>query len=163
MNVSSSSNSYAAFERPDSATLFKKTDANGDGKITQEELASALEQRSQKSANRQGTSAEDLFTQLDADGDGEITETEHEAGLAEMESKGEMRPAPPPSSEEAADLIDVLTPLLDELAARDAAANGSTDTADAADTQATLDALIEQLMTELKNRGDATNLYEAEA
>lgn len=162
MNISSS-NSYAAFERPDSASLFKTTDANGDGKITQEELARAVEQRVQESGKTNGPRADERFTQLDADGDGEITETEHDAGLAEMPDKGGLRPSPPPSSEEAAGLIDVLTPLLEALAAREAAAPDATGGADATDTQATLDALIEQLMTELKNRGDSTHLYEAEA
>lgn len=159
MNISSST-SFSALQRPDSATLFKQTDANGDGKITQEELTSALETRAQKTGGDQGPSAEDLFTQLDADGDGEITEAEHEAGLAGMENQGGLRPAPSASAE-ASGLVDVLTPLLEQLAELQESEDASST--EAVDTQSSIDELIEQLVAELKKHGASSSVFKAEA
>lgn len=62
--------------------LFDQTDANGDGVIDADELASALE--SEQAQGGQGPDADELFAVLDADGDGSITRQEHNDGLQAM-------------------------------------------------------------------------------
>ena len=72
---------------PDPTELFKKADADGDGKITKEELANAIAQ-----APNQGEgapSADEIFEQMDADGDGYVTEDEHNSFLEQMQAKNE--------------------------------------------------------------------------
>lgn len=171
MNVSSStSSSFAALQRPDSATLFKKSDANSDGVITQDELTTALANRS-KGAEGSGPDATELFAQLDADGDGAITEAEHETGLAKMESERGLRSAPPPESDKAKELMDALKTLLEELTAANsesatsatAEENATSATASAATDDTDLTELIAQLLAEMKKTGDQPNLFESEA
>ncbi|MEG6552095.1 EF-hand domain-containing protein [Desulfocurvibacter africanus] len=67
--------------------LFSETDANGDGVIDADELASALESRQAEGGN--GPSADELFAALDADGDGSITQQEHSDGLQAMRTQRE--------------------------------------------------------------------------
>jgi Ca2+-binding EF-hand superfamily protein len=67
--------------------LFSETDANGDGAIDADELASALESRQAEGGN--GPSADELFAELDADGDGSITKQEHSDGLQAMRTQRE--------------------------------------------------------------------------
>ena len=64
--------------------IFKKVDTNQDGKITKEELDSALE----ASGNKQSTSAAEIFKQLDQGSKGYITRQDLEAGLAKAEQGG---------------------------------------------------------------------------
>ncbi|GAB7081400.1 XopAW family type III secretion system calcium-binding effector [Megalodesulfovibrio paquesii] len=92
-----SSTSWSSFyekakTQPSAAELFSSTDADGDGLITQTELASALESRA-KSGETQGTgpSAEELFASLDLNGDGSVTEAEHEEALETLNQKLETK------------------------------------------------------------------------
>jgi Ca2+-binding EF-hand superfamily protein len=62
--------------------LFSATDADGDGVLTAEELADAIEAKNAESGG--SVDAEELFAALDADGDGLITAAEHEAGLESL-------------------------------------------------------------------------------
>jgi Ca2+-binding EF-hand superfamily protein len=55
--------------------LFKKADADSDGKITKDELAQALPQ------NGKGPSVDDIFKDADTDGDGTISQSELEASM----------------------------------------------------------------------------------
>lgn len=75
MSMSESSSSLAD-------QLFSATDADGDGVLTAEELADAIEAKNAESGG--SVDAEELFAALDADGDGLITAAEHEAGLESL-------------------------------------------------------------------------------
>lgn len=167
------SNSSAALpQRSDSATLFKRTDANGDGKITKDELTTVLENHAEKSDGSQGgPSVDDLFSKLDADNDGAITEAEHEAGLAQMDGE-RGQPPPPPESTPGSGRVDTLKKLLEALEKKNASgttATGETSTtADAASaatgaTDDDLSKLIEQLVAELKQNSEDTKILRATA
>jgi type VI protein secretion system component VasK len=171
MNVSSTS-SLAVQQRPDAAALFKRTDANGDGKITKDELTTALENSPQKAKGGNGPSADDLFSKLDADGDGAITETEQAAGLAEMESKH----GGPPSSGVAgsSSMVDTLKQLLEALQKKNAdsadqtsdtedTASASTATSASTNSDTDVETLIKQLVAELKKNSETAGVLRAVA
>jgi len=75
-----------AKKRPDPAMMFKKLDANGDGKISKEEFAKIADLR--KGQGGDGDKAKEmmgkLFDKLDADGNGSLSE-------AEMKKMAELR------------------------------------------------------------------------
>jgi len=94
--------------------LFKKLDADSDGKISQTEFAST--QKTQDSA-----ADEALFDQIDTDRDGSISETEQDAFLTTLEesqsAQGNRMPPPPPtegsSATSATDKVKELLTSLD--------------------------------------------------
>ncbi len=178
-----SSNSIAGHQRPDAAALFKRTDANGDGKITKDELTTALQNAPKGPDGTKGPNVDDLFSKLDADGNGEITEVEHEAGLKAMGGERGMPPPPPPPSSDSdssseTELVDTLKKLLEALAKKDASSTttsdssstdsmASTSTSDAtsssSSTDSDIDTLIKKLVEELKKNSETTGVLRATA
>jgi Ca2+-binding EF-hand superfamily protein len=78
---------------------FKKADADGDGKITKDELSKVIPQ------DGKGPGVDEVFTKVDANQDGAIDATEDAAALQEMEKSsgaggpqgpGGRPPGPPP-------------------------------------------------------------------
>jgi Ca2+-binding EF-hand superfamily protein len=69
---------------------FKKTDANGDGKITKEELTSAIPR------DGKGPTADEVFSKVDTNQDGAIDQSEDKVAFEQM---GKQRPpgGPPPA------------------------------------------------------------------
>ena len=81
---------------------FKKTDADGDGKITKDELSAVVPQ------NGKGPSVDDIFSKVDTDGDGSISDSEDKVAFEEM---GKNRPpggGPPDASKMASDLFKLV-------------------------------------------------------
>ena len=81
---------------------FKKTDQDGDGKITKDELGSAIPK------NGKGTGVDEVFAKVDTDQDGAISEEEDAAAFEQMRQSGSPKgrpPGPPPS---AADMASAL-------------------------------------------------------
>lgn len=61
---------------------FKKTDGDGDGKITKDELKTALPE------NGKGPSVDDIFSKVDTNQDGAIDETEDAAAMEKQKGSG---------------------------------------------------------------------------
>jgi hypothetical protein len=72
--------------------LFKKADADGDGKITIDELSAALPN------DTKGLSAQDLFNSVDSDDDGTISQSELEESIKKMMEQRQANFPPPESS-----------------------------------------------------------------
>ncbi len=85
---------------------FQKTDTNSDGKITKEELATAIP------SDGKGPSADEVFSQVDTNQDGVIDKTEDKAAFEAMEkNRPQGGPPPPPDS---SDLASSLLKTLDK-------------------------------------------------
>lgn len=126
MNISSTGG-----QRPDFAQmreqLFKKTDADSSGSITQEEFTTALSSRPSRpgGSSESEPSAEEVFAAMDTDSSGEVTETEHTAYLESVEAaraeSGEAMggpggpPPPPDGGGDFAGSTDSLKSLLESL------------------------------------------------
>lgn len=114
-----SSSSMAEMLKQMRQKMFAAADADGDGKVTQEELEAAkkkadAERSSSASAavgaaTGGGPSAADLFKQFDTDGDGSLSESEFDSGFQKldeqmhsqmigMQGDGQRPPPPPPPS-----------------------------------------------------------------
>lgn len=63
--------------------MFKECDANGDGVVTAAEMDAAALARGEKPGKRDKTSAEKI-QMIDQNGDGKLTAAEHEAGSEKM-------------------------------------------------------------------------------
>jgi Ca2+-binding EF-hand superfamily protein len=68
--------------------MFNNADANGDGKISKDEMAKVVANKPQG-----GPSVDDIMSKLDTDGDGSISQSEFAAG---DKAKGQMQGGPPP-------------------------------------------------------------------
>lgn len=73
---------------------FKKADADGDGKLTKDELSSTISQ------NGKGPSVDEIFSKIDTNQDGSIDDSEDQAASEAMQKN---RPSgPPPDASEMA-------------------------------------------------------------
>ncbi len=100
--INSISSNYSL---PDMETVrqnrFKKADADGDGKITKDELATVIPQKGK------GPGVDEIFNKVDTNGDGTIDETEDKAAFEQMQKNG---PAggPPDPTKMASDLFKLV-------------------------------------------------------
>lgn len=77
--------------------MFEKTDTDGDGLVTQDEFAAAMEKRLGKSTETDNaTVSTEAFNNVDTDGDGSITASEFETAFKAMKAEGQQPPPPPP-------------------------------------------------------------------
>jgi len=67
-------------KRPDPARVFKKKDADGDGKLSLEEFKAGMPEKAL-------TKADDRFKKLDTNGDGSLSLEEFEAGMQRQRPK----------------------------------------------------------------------------
>jgi Ca2+-binding EF-hand superfamily protein len=85
----SSSSGFSQIARAEmQQRMFSKIDANGDGKISKDELTQVM-----VNAPKGGASVDDIFKQLDTNGDGSISQSEFAAG---DKANGQMQGGPPP-------------------------------------------------------------------
>ncbi|MEK7415566.1 MAG: EF-hand domain-containing protein [Planctomycetota bacterium] len=61
---------------PPPEEMFKNADANGDGKVTLEELTAALEKKRGEMGGRRNEERGKIFTKMDANGDGMVSKEE---------------------------------------------------------------------------------------
>jgi len=73
-----------SFQKPDPEEMFNKLDTNGDGKVSKDELTSAISQISEKTGS--SFNVDDIFTKSDTDQDGEISKDEYMAAVKKMEA-----------------------------------------------------------------------------
>lgn len=84
--------------------MFKKMDANGDGKVDKSEMK-AFQTEEQKTTGRTGPDVDQIFEEVDTDQDGAISEAEDQAQFEKMKEAmkngprgvGGPPPGPPPS------------------------------------------------------------------
>ncbi len=76
----------------DTAELFGKMDADGDGSLSGEELAEGMKDVMPKPGGDKG---EDLFAKADADGDSLVSKVEMQILLAKMTARGRKARRPP--------------------------------------------------------------------
>ena len=86
-------------EPPDLSTIMAEMDGDGDGYVTETELADHLAKMEQNGM-KSPLSASELMAEMDTDGDGMVNEAELEAHLTQMQQNAQMMPPPPPPSEE---------------------------------------------------------------
>jgi Ca2+-binding EF-hand superfamily protein len=164
MEISSSSASLQRLQPPDLAQmrekLFKKTDADGSGSITKEELSDAIASMPKPPGGGEGPDADEMFTRMDADGNGEVTQEEHDTALEQMDAG--RKPPPAGGLEGSAEALQNLLQALQG----DEAGDSTTTT----DLEQLLQKLIERLNEDSpyaadgsKNRGGTNNLFETSA
>jgi Ca2+-binding EF-hand superfamily protein len=165
MEISSSSASLQRLQPPDLAQmrekLFKKTDADGSGSITKEELSDAIASMPKPPGGGEGPDADKMFTRMDVDGNGEVTQEEHDSALEQMDAQ--RKPPPAGGLEGSAEALqNLLTALQDE----DSGGTSTTST----ELEELLQKLIERLNQDSsyaadgsKNRGGTNNLFETSA
>jgi EF-hand domain pair len=78
--VSSSGGMSAAALKKMQDEMFKKADANNDGKISKDELSQVAQAKDTKN----GPSVDDVMTSMDTNKDGSISRLESDAGLAKI-------------------------------------------------------------------------------
>lgn len=74
-------------ERPSAEDMMAETDANGDGVISKDELATVLQKHAQD--GQDGPSVDDMFSDMDSDGDGSVS-------MEELTAFAEKAPSGPP-------------------------------------------------------------------
>jgi EF-hand domain pair len=133
-------------QRPDPAEFFKKADTDGSGGISKTELAEMLK-NAPKPDGASGTEApnvDDIFAEVDTDGNGEISEAENKAHMEEMAKNGPKKPEDLSGSSQAFEqFVEALK-----------SSNLSSDD---------LDTLLNDWVTQLKEKGSSTTLFSAQA
>jgi Ca2+-binding EF-hand superfamily protein len=87
-SISSSSSFRQIAQAEMRQRMFSKIDANGDGKVSKDELTQVM-----ANASSGGSSVDDIMSALDTNGDGSISQSEFAAG---DKANGQMQGGPPP-------------------------------------------------------------------
>lgn len=150
-SISSVTSSFP--QRPDPAEFFKKADADADGKISKTELAAMLKNKPKvngvsSTSSVDSTSSTDeidkIFAEVDTDGDGSISEAENKAHMEQMAKNGPKKPNDMSGSSQAFDqFVEALK-----------TSNVSSDD---------LTKLLNQWVTQLKEKGSSTTLFSTQA
>lgn len=133
-------------QRPDPADFFKKADADGSGGISKTELAEMLKNapKPDGASSTDTPNVDDIFAEVDTDGDGEISEAEDKAHMEEMAKNGPGKPEDLSGSSKAFDqFVEALK-------------NSNLSSDD-------LDTLLNNWVTQLKEKGSSTTLFSAQA
>jgi len=133
-------------QRPDPTELFKKADTDGSGGISKSELAKMLKNAPKPPGanDTQGPNVDDIFSQIDTDGDGEISEAENKTYMEQMAQNGPKKPESMTGSSQAFDqFVEALK-----------SSNLSNDD---------LGTLLNQWVTQLKEKGSSTTLFSTQA
>lgn len=133
-------------QRPDPAEFFKKADTDGSGGISKSELAEMLKNAPKPPgvSDDQSLNVDDIFSQVDTDGNGEISEAENKAHMEEMAKNG---PGKPESMTGSAQAFDQFVEAL--------------KTSNLSDDD--LSTLLNQWVSQLKDKGSSTTLFSAQA
>jgi hypothetical protein len=133
----------------DPTQFFKKTDADGDGKISKTELAAMLKSKPKNGTSSSDSSAVDdevekIFAEVDTDGDGSISEAENKSHMEEMAKNGPKKPEDLSGSSQAFDQF------------AEALKNSDLSSDD-------LSTLLNQWVAQLKEKGSSTTLFSTQA
>jgi hypothetical protein len=137
-------------QRLDPADLFKKADADGNGKISKTELAGVLKNSpkhgssSSSSSSDDATNIDQIFAKLDTNGDGSISEAENKTNMEEMAKNGPKKPEDLSGSSQSFDQF------------AEALKNSNLSSDD-------LSTLLNQWVAQLKEKGSSTTLFSTQA
>jgi hypothetical protein len=145
--MSSISSVTSSFQhKPDPAEFFKKADTDGSGGISKNELAEMLKNasKSKGTENSDAPNVDDVFAEVDTDGNGEISEAENKTHMEEMAKNGPKKPESLSGSSQAFDQF------VEALKTSDVSSDD-------------LNTLLNQWVSQLKEKGSSTNLFSTQA